>query len=153
VKRKYRLLSGTHHEVHYPTLANGQPSSDPTVMTFRATATEQPVFESDSDLLKMNGGTADTMKYELVGEPVPQTIEEMEAARAELDDRIAAIKAQPASSGVADAAKQGFAAVTDLLDSQTIAELKAIAEEEEINLGNASTKAAIIDVIRKARLG
>ena len=84
-------------------------------------------------------------------DPVPQTIEEMEAARAELDARIVTAKSQP--SDVAKAAAEGFAATTDTLDSMTVSDLKELAVEEEIDLGKASTKADIVSVIRKARLG
>lgn len=54
---------------------------------------------------------------------------------------------------VAAAAKKGFETVgvpADGLDAMTVADLRAMAAEEEIDLGGAATKAAIVAAIRAA---
>jgi len=131
-KRKFRLLAGCHSE---GTDQDGKP------ITFR----KGDVFESDYNLDKMFNSVG-AIKFEaLDGVQFKSALEDMS------DEELAAevVRRQEAKAGNQPTSTEYQE--EDSLDSMTVRELKNFAEQEEIDLGNASTKENIIRVIRSSQ--
>jgi hypothetical protein len=128
---KYRLLRGSHHETKWVQQGSEQVDEGTTYH-------KGDLIETDDDLLKYNSGDARSPKFERVlegTEQVPDTVEALEVERSRIEQRIAELKGKPAS---------------DPLEDMTVADLRALADSEEIDLGEARTKAQIIEAIRQA---
>ena len=93
------------------------------------------VFESKSDLNKLNGGSHDTQKF----------LRMADDAKPKGGKEVAFMNETPV---VEEEAEE-----TVDLSSKTVAELRELAEEEEIDLGEATLKADIVEIIEAHLVG
>jgi hypothetical protein len=91
------------------------------------------VFDSPYNLLKFN--SLESKRFEVVPDSTPLVHNE--------------VKKPPAEPNLET--PQAGPATENTLDSMTVTELRTLAEEEEIDLGNASRKDQIIQAIRATR--
>jgi hypothetical protein len=141
---RYRLLRGSHIEAHFRLSNPKDPAS--AVIDESKVYQRGDIIETEDDLLKYNGGPMDPKKFELVLDELTD-LKSMLSAREKLEQRIKV--AQAAEEGFrtsqTDAAKYP---ANDTLESMSVAELRKYAEEEEIDLGAATKKDQILNIIR-----
>lgn len=123
----YRLIRGKHHE-------GGQKLKDGTEVPL-VTYNAGDIIESDRPLTELNGDRVEAMKFELVteeGQPVragKKTKRRSKSTPTQTVDEVA---------------------LGDSLGEMSIKQLRAFAEEEEIDLEGVSKKEDIINTIRQA---
>jgi len=122
---KYRVLAGT-HRIPHPTIK--KPNGANTYVVHEA----GDYFETDRDMDLLNPLSSNLKrKFEKVSDDVETKLEKM-------------LKG--------DKAEKAPEQANDGLELMEIGDLKKLAEEEEINLGKAKGKAAIIKKIRNAHI-
>jgi len=137
---KFRVLKGCHSEGHH---------ADKSACIYYADGSgDGCIVDSASDLSKLNHPGA--VKFERVFDETAEESIRRQVANS-TGQKSPAIPNQ--DTPVAQAAREGFShgdTTTQTLETMTLPELKKMAEEEEIDLGTATRKDQIIQIIKSA---
>ena len=135
-KYRFKLLAGSHTE-QVGTEENG----DPIYHTYRRGDEFDSISELDRRL-----NSPGSIKFQRIGDETQGAV----AVETLTDEQLIA-EIQHRKLSAAALAETVDAGEDDGLDSMSVAQLKELADGDEIDLGNAKTKDAIIRVIRSAR--